>query len=344
MSAAREATRGRSAPEILRWSRGLVDPALRAAVGELSGEMRAIAEYHFGWRDAAGRPAEAPAGKAVRPALALLAAEAVGGGAADALPAAVAVELAHNFSLLHDDVMDGDLERRHRPTAWAVFGANPAVLAGDALLACAVEGLAAATVGAAAVAAFGRAVRELVEGQSADVSFEERTDVTLAECEAMAAKKTGALIGGACALGAIFGGGDAERTARLRRYGELVGLAFQIMDDLLGIWGDPAVTGKPVHSDLVNRKKSLPVVAALTSGTAEGAALADLYHRAVPLAGAEPARAADLVERAGGRNWAAVRTAELLAEAHAELAAVGPSGGTEADLTAMARLLTDRDH
>ncbi|WP_262403001.1 polyprenyl synthetase family protein [Actinomadura sp. CNU-125] len=121
--------------EVLAWSRALLDPALRAAIDELLDATRDIAEFHFGWRDAEGRPAAGDAGKAVRPALALLSAAAVGGTAAAALPAAVAVELAHNFSLLHDDVMDGDATRRHRPTAWTVFGANAAILAGDALLA-----------------------------------------------------------------------------------------------------------------------------------------------------------------------------------------------------------------
>ncbi|WP_018658243.1 polyprenyl synthetase family protein [Actinomadura flavalba] len=344
MSAAPETTAGRSVPDVLAWSRALLDPALRAAVGELSGEMRRIAEYHFGWRDELDRPASAPAGKALRPTLALLSAEAVGADAADALPAAVAIELAHNFSLLHDDVMDGDVTRRHRPTAWTLFGANAAILAGDALLACATEGLAADEVGGAAVRTFGRAVRELVEGQCADVSFEERTDVTLAECQAMAAKKTGALIGAACALGAIFGGGDPARVTHLRRFGDRLGLAFQIADDRLGIWGDPAVTGKAVHADLVRRKKSLPVVAALNAETPASAALAELYHGSEPLTPDDAARAAVLVEQAGGRAWAVARTGELRAEALAELAEVGAPPAPLHELTLLADRLVHRDH
>jgi len=125
----------RSADAIHLWTRSAVDPALRAAVATMPDSMRLIAEYHFGWSDEDGQPApDAVTGKADRPALAMLTAEAVGAPAAAAVPAAVAVELVHNFALLRDDVIDGDLTRRHRASAWAVFGSNAAILTGDALL------------------------------------------------------------------------------------------------------------------------------------------------------------------------------------------------------------------
>ncbi|WP_131741405.1 family 2 encapsulin nanocompartment cargo protein polyprenyl transferase [Actinomadura roseirufa] len=337
-------TSARSAAEVLAWSRELVDPALRDAVDALPDSMRAIAAFHFGWRDERGRPASGNAGKAIRPALTLLAAEAVGGAAAAAVPAAVAVELTHNFSLLHDDVIDGDLTRRHRPTAWSVFGANAAILAGDALLAASFEILAAGRGAVAGVRTLSRAVLDLVEGQSADLAFEERCDVTLDECLTMASRKTGALLGGACALGAAAGGGTPDQVARLCAFGDRIGLAFQLVDDLLGIWGDPAVTGKPVHSDLRNRKKSLPVVAALTSGTPEGGELAALYAGSGSLDGDEPAHAAALIDAAGGRGWAADRAGDLLEEAKAELAAAAPAAVAAAELHALADLVTHRDH
>src|SRR5690606_27223968 len=338
--------RARTAAEVLGWSRRLLDPALRDAVERMPKEIRGVAAFHFGWRDERGRPASGSGGKAIRPALTLLAAEAVGGTASAAVPAAVADELAHTFSLLHDDVMDGDLTRRHRPTAWSVFGANAAVLAGDALLAAAFEALADEPSPAVprAVRILGRAVLDLVAGQSADLAFEERTDVTLDECLAMAGRKTGALLGAACALGATCGGGTTGQSARLRAYGERLGLAFQLVDDLLGIWGDPDVTGKPVHSDLHSRKKSLPVVAALTSSTPAGDALADLYLRDEALTGDEVSRAADLIDAAGGGAWAAAHAAALLTQAPAALAAVGADPATAAELDALARLITHRRH
>jgi geranylgeranyl diphosphate synthase, type I len=359
MSAAPKATPSpqtpRSAREVLAWSRTLVDPALRAVVDNMPASVRAIAAYHFGWADERGRPATADGGKALRPALALLSAEAVGGTAAAALPAALAVELTHNFSLLHDDVMDGDRTRRHRPTAWSVFGPGAAILAGDALLACAFETLVAhcpvtgspaddrrRTVDA--VRMLSRAVIDLVEGQTADTAFERRTDVGVPECLTMAEHKTGALLSGSCGLGAAYGGGTPEQVAGLSRFGERLGLAFQFVDDLLGIWGDPAVTGKPVHSDLRSRKKSLPVVAALASGTTPGRELARLYHRDEPLSDDEAARAAVLVEESGGRVWAWHRARRLKAEALSELDRVAPAARPCAGLRALAHLVTDRDH
>ncbi|HEV7648980.1 MAG TPA: family 2 encapsulin nanocompartment cargo protein polyprenyl transferase [Actinophytocola sp.] len=332
------------ARETLAWSRALVDPALRAAVDTLPRAMRRIAGYHLGWWDEHGAATPAAAGKAVRPALTLLSAAAGGGSPREAVPAAVAVELVHNFSLLHDDVMDGDVTRRHRPTAWRLFGTGAAILAGDALLTLALDVLAASGHPGAAPAMrmLSAAVQDLVEGQCSDVEFEGREVVDLAECERMAANKTGALIGCSCALGALFGGGDAGQVQRLRTFGEHVGLAYQHVDDLLGIWGDPAATGKPVFSDLRNRKKSLPVVFALTSDTSAGRTLARLYRRPDELSRDDLRRAAAFVDSAGGRTWSRGEADELLALALAELGSAG-RGPAAAELMALARLVTRRD-
>ncbi len=332
-------TTARPLADVLAWSKGLLDPALRTATGRLPEAMRRIAAYHLGWQDAHGRPASADGGKALRPALVLLCAEAAGGDAADAVPAAVAVELVHNFSLLHDDVMDGDTTRRHRATAWTVFGTGPAVLAGDALLSLAFEVLASS--GASNARLLSAAVLALLEGQAADLDFEQRDDVTPGECVRMAEGKTAALLGAACTLGAASGQGDAERFGA---FGRAVGLAFQHIDDLLGVWGDPAVTGKPVYSDLQNRKKSLPVVTALCSGTAAGADLATLYARREPLDETELARAASLVEAAGGRQWSQAQADALLAKALRDLATAAPPSRASAELAALARLITTRTH
>ncbi|MBV9011888.1 MAG: polyprenyl synthetase family protein [Pseudonocardiales bacterium] len=342
---------GRSALEVLAWSRTTVEPALRAAVDTLPSAMRRIAGYHFGWWDEHGQQESAPdghakGGKAIRPALVLLSAQAVGGAPAAAVSAAVAVELVHNFSLLHDDVMDGDLTRRHRPTAWSVFGVNAAILAGDALLTLALDVLAAsgnpaATEGMRMLSA---AVQDLVDGQSTDLSFEQRVQVELAECLRMAQGKTGALMGCACAVGACFGGGSPKQVEHFRDFGAHLGLAFQHVDDLLGIWGDPALTGKPVYSDLHSRKKSLPVVAALTSSTPAGRELAALYHRDQSLSGSDLVRAAELIDVAGGRAWSQTQAEELLTQAMGDLTSANPTARAAQELAALARLATYRDH
>ncbi|MGH8905413.1 MAG: polyprenyl synthetase family protein [Egibacteraceae bacterium] len=248
--------------------------------------------------------------------------------------------------LLHDDVMDGDATRRHRPTAWSVFGVSAAILAGDALLTLAFDVLATSGHPAAldGMVMLSAAVQNLNDGQSVDIAFEERADVDLPEVLHMSEAKTGALLGCACALGASFGGGSPEQVEGLRHFGERLGLAFQHVDDLLGIWGDPSVTGKLVYSDLVNRKKSLPVVAALTSGTRAGRELAALYHRDRPLSGAELVHAAELIDVAGGRAWSRSQADGLLAEALRHLRLCGPTARAAAELSALARLATRRDH
>ncbi|MEU5693020.1 family 2 encapsulin nanocompartment cargo protein polyprenyl transferase [Actinosynnema sp. NPDC020468] len=336
----------RSAREVLTWSRAGVDPALRSAVDRLPDSMRAVAGYHFGWWDEHGRPTGADPGKAIRPALVLLAAQAVGGAGSTAMPAAVAVELVHNFSLLHDDVMDHDATRRHRPTAWSVFGVNAAILAGDALLTLALDVLAGSGHPAAqqSIRALSGAVQALLDGQAADLAFEERAEVDVPECTRMAEGKTGALLGASCALGALYGGGRPDQVDHLRRFGELTGLAFQFADDLLGIWGDPSVTGKPVYSDLHNRKKSLPVVAALNSPTPAAAELAALYHQPRDLTGPDLTRAAALIDQCGAREWSHTRADELLDQALLHLRSADPTTHAALELESLAHLAVHRTH
>ncbi|GAA2777783.1 family 2 encapsulin nanocompartment cargo protein polyprenyl transferase [Crossiella cryophila] len=332
--------------DVISWSRSLTDPALHRAVHTLPPSMRHGAGYHLGWWDQHGTPTRGNPGKAVRPALVLLSARGVGGAAENAVPAAVAVELVHNFSLVHDDVMDGDPVRRHRPTTWSVFGVPEAILVGDALLALACQVLArqGGRAGALGVQWLSEYVLALCDGQSADLAFEKRDSVTLTECLTMVAGKTGALLGGACALGALAGGASPAQVVALRAFGEHVGLAFQLVDDLLGIWGAPEVTGKSAGNDLRSKKKSLPVVAALTSGTTAGAELAARYTAPEPIEPGEVAELAALVEAAGGRRWAQQQAGAQVALAvdRLESARCDPAAATE--LLELARRLTHRDH
>lgn len=295
---------GHEAGAILERARASVDPELRSALESLPGSLRRIALYHFGWEHADGTPAAGHAGKAIRPALVLTAAAALGGdpARAAAVRAGAAVELVHNFTLLHDDVMDRDTTRRHRPTAWTVFGDADAILAGDALQALALRLLAEDPhpASGAAAARLAACVVELCEGQHQDTAMERLGpgEVTLDQALVMAEAKTGALLGCACALGALYAGACAEDVEAMDAFGREAGLAFQLIDDVIGIWGDPSRTGKPAGADLVARKKSLPVVAALASGTPAAAELAALYT--APYDEGDLARTALAVEEAGG--------------------------------------------
>ncbi len=326
-------------PAGVETARDLVGPAIAAAVRRLSPDVREVAEYHLGL--AGGSPG---AGKALRPALTLLSARAAGAQPERAVPAAVAVELVHNFSPLHDDIMDGDTERRHRPTAWTVFGVGPAILAGDALLALAqdllLEGPAAQ--GPWAARCLLAAVQRLIAGQGADLAFERRDDVTVTECLDMAGDKTAALMACACSIGAIYVGAPASIAMALADFGAHVGLAFQLTDDLLGIWGAPEVTGKPVRSDLRARKKSLPVVAALVSGTEAASELAALLALPGELTEDQLLRAAGLVSEAGGRKWAEAEADAALESAVRRLDQTGLPEDVRAEFAGIAEFITER--
>ncbi|GGO76677.1 polyprenyl synthetase family protein [Nonomuraea cavernae] len=293
--------------------RRLLEPALREAVSALHPWGAKMAAHTLGWSDADGGPLVAGGGKHLRPTIAMLCAEAVGAPPEAALPGAVAVELVHAFSLVHDDIIDHDERRRHREALWKAYGVGPALLAGDSLLALAVDQLTDAPV---AMRYLSRALIELVRGQTEDMAFENRPwtgpgEVTVQEYTQMAAGKTGGLLGAAAAAGVALGGapGLAEP---LWTMGRELGVAFQIVDDLLGLWGDPAVTGKPIHNDLRRGKKTLPVLAALapSSPLAEarpaGRAARELSGLLASdaLDDDEVRRAAGLVIEAGGRTAA----------------------------------------
>jgi geranylgeranyl diphosphate synthase type I len=335
------------ASDICQRAGELVTPALQAMVDRLDAGTRLVVGYHFGWCDEQGIPANAYGGKAIRPALALLGAKACGADPHTAMPAAAAVELVHNFSLVHDDLIDRDHERRHRATVWAVWGDAVAVLAGDAMLSLAHEVLldCESAYGRSAQTTIAVASRALIRGQVADIAFENRDDVTLAESFSMARGKTASLLAASATAGVQMAGGSPHLRDALGAYGSHLGVAFQLIDDLLGIWGDPEVTGKPVYSDLRARKKTLPITWTREHGGRAGRELsvwlADTTHP--PTASDdELSDIARLIECAGGREWAykeAHRHAALAIEAveRADIA-----GEPALELQALADYLVDR--
>jgi geranylgeranyl diphosphate synthase type I len=264
----------------------------------------------------------------------------------------VAVELVHNFSLIHDDIIDTDTERHHRPTVWSVYGVGRAIVAGDALQILAHQVLleSPSAHAAAASAALADATSAMIAGQADDIAFERRRDVSVEQCTAMCAAKTGALLGCAASIGAILAGAPEVTVGALRDYGRHLGLAFQAIDDLLGIWGDPATTGKPAGSDLRQRKKSMPVVSALAAGGPEADELRALVlgpeDAALPLPPLEPGdveRATYLVEACGGREWTAVRAKANLDAALGALERVRLSAIPHRDLADLAVYVVERE-
>jgi geranylgeranyl diphosphate synthase type I len=328
-------------------ARDLLDGGLREALQRLDPPSRRVADYPLGFADAAGTPARLGSGKGIRGVLALLSAQVAGVDAADGLPAAVGIELVHQYSLLHDDIIDRDESRRHRPAAWTVFGSARAILAGDSLAALGIDVI--LTTGhlpgrAAAAALLAGATRRMVAGQAADIAFEAAPAVSLDDCLAMVADKTGALVECAASIGALAAAAPAPVVAELADYGRHLGLAFQLVDDLIGLWGEPERSGKPVGSDIASRKKSLPVVAALTAGGAAADRLADIYARPGALDAATIGAALNAVDEAGGRRWALTEADRETAAALGILAGIPMDDAVRDELVALTRRLCRRDH
>jgi geranylgeranyl diphosphate synthase, type I len=338
----------RTVPASLDRARALVGPATRRAVARLHPGVARVAGYHAGFADAAGRPVEGGGGKAVRPALALLSAEAVRAPADLAVPGAVAVELVHDFSLLHDDVMDRDRERRHRPAAWALFGEGPAILAGDGLVVLAHQVLleSGGRHSAGAVALLAEATQAMIAGQADDLEFERRSEVSPEDYRRMVAGKTGALLSCASAIGAALAGAPEPSIRALRAFGLHLGMAFQAVDDALGIWGATEVTGKPVGSDLRRRKQTLPVVVASWTGGRDAVRLRELMATPPAPDGAPDPVLGELtalVESAGGEAAAHSEAERHLAAALAALDGVHADAGVRAELEALARFVVERE-
>ena len=224
-------------------------------------------EYHLGWLDKDLKSKTVSRGKRLRPLLLMLCCEAICGEWEQALPAAMAVEFLHNFTLIHDDIEDRDDVRHGRPTLWSIWGIPQAINAGDALYALAYKVLLELpptridnTRIVKAVQIYTDAILRITEGQCLDISFETRQTVSEGPYLTMIEGKTAALFGLSCELGGIIAGADTAHQMHLKNFGVALGMAFQMQDDILGLWGDPNHTGKPVGSDLLKSKKSLPII------------------------------------------------------------------------------------
>ncbi len=301
------------------------DPAL----APLYGMMR----YHLGWNTADFAPDDAKTGKRLRPRMCLLACAAAGGDPARAVPVAAAIEFLHNFTLIHDDIQDDSLYRHNRRTVWSVWGMPQAINAGDGMYAVAHEalfGLVEAGVPARTVVSLARefdaTVLRICEGQFQDIGFEARWDISGADYVQMIGGKSAAIFAYAAHAGAMLAGADDRRAAAFGAFGRVFGLGFQVRDDLLGIWGSQAQTGKPEADDIRRRKKSLPVI--LLHERAEEAErnyLESLYARD-EVAPGDVRRVVALLNDAGVHDECQATVDRYHADAAALLDAAGASG------------------
>lgn len=337
-------------PPVLTRYADMVETALRSAVPEGAAPLYRAMRYHMGWADAAGAPIPGARGKRLRPILCLMACEAAGGSAKAAISAAVALELVHNFSLVHDDVQDQDRERHQRPTIWALWGEPQALIVGNAFyaLACGkvLEMALLQVTPDLALRAAERLVQsslEMLQGQYLDLEFERRIEVTPQEYLGMIALKTGALMACAMELGAMLGSGSDGLVSIFVQAGRNIGQLFQLRDDVLGIWGDSAVTGKAVYTDIWRKKKTFPVVHALqNSSKAAAKELREIYGKE-SLSEDDVRRALEVLEATRARQEAATLAGKLAEQALAVLRAAELSPRCSREMEALVSFLLSRD-
>jgi len=329
-----------------------IQAAMRAAFPAAEAQVArfyAMQHYQLGWRDPQLGLANVDPGKLLRPQLTLLACHAAGGDPQQALPLAAGIQLIHDFSLIHDDIEDNSDTRRGRPTVWKLWGMAQGINAGDGLFVVAhlaLHRLSAAGVPAAVVLEvlrrFDQAILTICEGQFLDLSFEGDLRISVADYLDMISRKTAALAAAAAGLGAIVGGADPSTAQALFDFGQNLGLAFQVQDDVLGIWGDPAVTGKPAAADLYRRKLSLPIIHALRTA-AQSATLARLYSQDA-ISDTDAAQLLEILAEADARGYAEGVAAFYHQQALAALDTAPGHTAALAELRALAERLVGRQN
>ena len=323
-----------------------IEQELRQVINSVGEEnpdsLRHILAYHMGWEgDTAGVLA---AGKRIRPLLLLLTASAIGGGWEHSLPAAAAVELIHNFSLIHDDIEDNSPLRRGRPTVWKIWGMPLAINAGDAMFTLAHQSILHLRdttdwdIALKAEIILQNTCLELTKGQHLDISYENRRDLTLDDYWPMVRGKTAALISACTELGALTAAAEQPVLNLYKDFGYNLGMAFQALDDLLGIWGDSEATGKSADSDLVSGKKSLPVLYALS----QNGPFANRW-RDGPITADEVPDLANQLDAEGVRDYTQETASCFTDKALQALSSAEPAGQAGEELVDLAEQLLSRN-
>ena len=329
-----------------------IDEALRTELSGLDPDMYNIHRYYMGWQEIDGTNSNAGGGKRMRPALALLAADAVGGDLERATPIAVALEYVHNFSLIHDDLEDMDRMRHHRPTVWAVWGKPSAIISGNAMLKIAdgavwklrsvgVED----SIALEAEAELTQQYLKMMEGQYLDISFETEESVSVPQYLDMIERKTGALIQASIYLGGLVGprsGPDRQKATALKAIGHELGRIFQIRDDVLGIWGGKE-TGKPVGADIKRKKKALPAIHALNMSYGPSALrIRDIYRTQDDLSEKDIHEVLEIMESLKTQQYCQSMAAERWMDCKRMIGSLNLSGQTAKEFTELGEFLLVR--
>ena len=322
LSSNSESQQIQSLPESFYRYKSVIDDAITKTLRHDNYSANQMLEYAMGWSDIHGNPESTSKGKALRPTLCLLASQATGEPIIQALPAAISLELIHNSSIIHDDIQDLDETRRHRPTLWKVWGKSKSLVVGDILKIIAditlwnlPNNTQTFVQVQHAIKLITQAYLEMVEGQFLDISFEGRLDINLEEYLRMIGKKTSALIRCSLHVGALLGTNDQKIVQSFRKYGESLGLLFQIRDDILGVSGDTKFTGKPVGADIRRKKNTLPVIFAMEQVKGKDIQTLRNIYRNPDVTENEVHTALDIIEKVG-----AIKYANDLAQKHEKIA------------------------
>jgi geranylgeranyl diphosphate synthase type I len=338
-----------SLPESIASYRDTVRVELKKVIDSCPSVLCNMLRYHMGWQDEHGHSCSRESGKFIRSTLCLLSCQAVGGDMSQVLPAATAVELIHNFSLIHDDIEDASDERHHRPTVWKLWGQSQAINAGDAMFTLAYvalpklkeRGIADEKV-ASSTKMLSLACLELCEGQCLDVGYEDRLDTTTEDYLDMADKKTAALFAVSTSLGAYLGSEDSKLVDFFHLFGKELGIAYQIYDDILGIWGMEESIGKSI-SDISQRKKTLPVVYGLQNSEGEERKRLEKLYSQKSIEGEDITEVAKILDHLGARDYAENLAEQYYHKALAHLEATQLDTYRQAPLKETACFLLKRD-
>lgn len=332
--------------EYLKTFQPAIEGALKEAVqmvdSPLYYDLYRMMTYHMGWE--IDKSDTGTKGKRIRPVLLLLCTASAGGDWKNALPAAASVELIHNFSLLHDDIEDKSILRRGRPTIWTKWGIPQAINTGDSLFSIAhltmvkLEETSSTTTAFIAAKIIQKTCLELTQGQYLDISYENRHDLAIDDYWSMITGKTAALIAACCKIGALIATATEEKQAFYQTFGLKLGLAFQVLDDLLGIWGDAEMLGKSNLSDLVTRKKTLPILYGLN----QQGLFFERWERE-EIKPAEVPEIAKQLENEGARDYTQEIADQLTKEALESLDKAAPVGDAGIALRQLASQLLQRE-
>ena len=338
-------------PQLLTLCRDRIQGELKQFINGDTLPLFDMLRYHMGWQDEHGHPCHKESGKFVRSTLCLLSCHAVGGNTSQILPVAAALELVHNFSLIHDDIMDTSYERHKRLTVWKLWGQSQAINAGDAMFALAYltllklkdKGIAEEKI-LHSIQMLGGACLEICEGQYLDIDCQKRFTISVDDYLKMVRKKTAALMATSTALGAYLGTDDKKMVNCFYEFGEELGLAYQILDDILGIWGVEENTGKPVRDDILQRKKTFPVVYVFeNSKGADRAELEALYSQE-SIQDVDMYRVMRILDKLDVRDYAANFAKRLYQRALERLGAAGLDLSRQFPLQELAHFLVERNY